>query len=107
MAKEIKQLGIINPSAIVETLAFEQGSAGLFLVSVLVSSLSIEDSRFDITVFNSSASTNNATISKQQLLPGRNSYETQKFTLDYNDSIYVKATSASVSFLVSGINQTE
>jgi hypothetical protein len=107
MARELKNLGIVNPNANVETLAFAQGTAGLFLVSVIATNTSIEDARFDVTVFNASASTNNAFIAKSQLLPGRNSYETQRFTLDYNDAIYIKSTSSSVSFLVSGINQTE
>jgi len=107
MARELKNLGIINPGAGVETLGFEQGTAGLYLVSVTATNAAITDARFDIRVFNASASTNSAYIAKNQLLPGRNSYETVRFTLDYNDKVYVAATSASVSFVISGINQTE
>lgn len=107
MARELKNLGIVNPSADTETLAFEQGTAGLFLVSVTATNTALTDARFDVRIFNASASTNSAFIAKSQILPGRNSYETVRFTLDYNDKIYVTATSASVSFLVSGVNQTE
>jgi hypothetical protein len=87
MARELKNIGILNPSANTRTLAFEQGTSGLYLCSVIV--------------------TNNAMISSNQLLPGRNAYETHRFTLDYNDEIYITSTSGSVSFLISGVNQTE
>ena len=107
MAKEIKQLGIINPEANTEVLAFEQGSPGLFVVSVIASNYGMTDAKFDITIFNASASTNNAILAKKQPLPARNSYETQKFTLDYSDEIYVMANSSSVSFMISGVNQSE
>lgn len=107
MAKEIKQLGIINPAANVETLAFEQGSPGLFVVSVIASNYGPTDANFDITLFNVSASTNNGLIAKKQLLPTRNSYETHKFSLDFSDKIYVKANSASISFVITGVNQSE
>lgn len=107
MAKEIKQLSIVNPEANTEIVAFEQGTPGLFVVSVIASNYGLVDTRFDITLFNASASTNNAMIAKQQELPSRNSYETQKFALDFNDKIYVKANSGSVSFLITGVNQSE
>lgn len=107
MARELKNLGIINPDANIETLGFEQGTAGLFLVSVTATNTAITDARFDIRLYNASASNNSGYIAKNQILPGRNSYETVRFTLDYNDKIYVTSTSASVSFIISGINQTE
>jgi len=108
MAKEIKNLAIVNPIANIETTAFHQGgSPGLYLVSVIVSNNALDDARFDITVFNNSASTNNAYVAKGQLISGRNSYETHRFTLDYYDNIHIKSTSSSVSFLISGVNQTE
>lgn len=107
MARELKNLGIVNPSANTETLAFEQGTAGLYLVSVTSTNIGITDAKFDVRIFNASASTSSGYIAKDQLLPARNSYETVRFTLDYNDKIYVKANSSSVSFIVSGINQTE
>lgn len=107
MAKELKNLGIVNPNENTETLAFEQGTAGLYLVSVTATNIGITDAKFDVRIFNSSASTASGHIAKNQLLPGRNSYETVRFTLDYNDKIYIKSTSSSVSFIISGINQTE
>lgn len=107
MARELKNIGIINPDANVRTLAFSQGTSGLYLCSVTVSNKAMDDARFSVEVFNASASTNNAMISSNQIIPGRNSYETIRFTLDYDDSIYITSTSSSVSFLVSGVNQTE
>lgn len=107
MAREIKQLGIINPLSETDTLAFEQGTSGLFLVNITVSNHAMEDARFDIWIYDVSASTSFGNIASGQLLPGRSSYETVKFTLDYNDKIYVRSTSASTSFIISGVNQTE
>lgn len=107
MAKEIKQIGIVMPAANTETLAFEQGTAGLFLVTVAVTNQAMDDARFDIWVNDVSASTSFGKIASGQLLPGRSSFETVKFTLDFNDKIYIKSTSSSVSFLISGLNQTE
>ncbi len=107
MAKELKNLGIINPNANIETLGFEQGTAGLFLVSVTATNTALTDARFDVRLYNASASANSGYIAKNQLLPGHNSYETVRFTLDYNDKIYVLSTSSYVSFIISGINQTE
>lgn len=107
MAREIKQLGIINPEPNTDVLAFEQGSAGLFLINVTVSNHAMEDARFDIWIYDVSASTSFGNISSGQILPGRSSYETVKFTLDYNDKIYVRSTSGSTSFIISGVNQVE
>lgn len=107
MAKEIKQLGIVNPYADTDTTIFEQGTSGLFLVSVTATNRGLEDSRVDIWIVPSASASEIGHITSNLILPGRNSYETQKFTLTYNDSIHVRATSASISFITSGINQTE
>lgn len=107
MAREIKQLGIVNPSADSDTVIFEQGTAGLFLVSVTAANKGIEDSRIDVWIQPSASANEIGYITSSLILPGRNSYETQKFTLTYDDSIYVRSTSGSVSFITSGIDQTE
>jgi hypothetical protein len=107
MAREIKQLGITNPSADSETLIFSQGTAGLFIVSVTAANAGIEDARIDVWIQPSASASQRGYITNQLILPGRNAYETQKFTLNLNDSIFVNSTSASISFVTSGINQTE
>jgi hypothetical protein len=113
MAKEIKQLVISNPAPETDVLAFQhtqpvgQTNSGLFLANVLVNNRSVADSRFDIWVQNPSASTNLGYIAKGQVIYGRDTFETSKFTMKINDQLYVRTATASVAFLVSGINQTE
>lgn len=107
MAREIKQLGITNPDADTPTLIFEQGTPGLFIVSVTAANKGLEDARIDVWITPSASANATGFITSNLILPGRNSYETQKFTLTYSDAIYVQSTSASVSFITSGINQTE
>jgi len=107
MAREIKQLGIVNPAADSDTAIFEQGTAGLFIVSVTAANQALEDSRIDIWIVPSASANPTGYITKDLILPGRNSYETQKFTLTFDDAIYVRSTSSSVSFITSGIDQTE
>ena len=107
MAREIKQLGITNPPADSPTLIFEQGTPGLFIVSVTAANRGLEDARVDVWINPSSSASEIGYITSNLTLPGRNSYETQKFTLTFSDSIYVQSTSGSVSFITSGINQTE
>jgi len=107
MAREIKQLGIVNPNADTDTPIFQQGTPGLFIVSVTAANAGIEDARIDVWIQPSASANQIGYITNQLILPGRNSYETQKFTLTFDDSVYVKSTSASVSFVTSGINQTE
>jgi len=107
MARELKNLSITHVQPNVETLAFQQQSVGLYLVSVTAINSAMSDARFDVKLYDASASVNSAHIAKSQLLPGRNSYETVRFTLDYHDRVYVSATSSSVAFIISGINQTE
>ena len=107
MAREIKQLGITNPDADTPTLIFEQGTPGLFIVSVTAANRGLEDARVDVWINPSASASEIGYITSNLILPGRNSYETQKFTLTYSDAIYVQSTSGSVSFITSGINQTE
>lgn len=107
MAREIKQLGIVNPTADTDTEIFEQGTAGLFIVSVTAANKGLEDARIDVWIQPSASASEVGFITSSLILPGRNAYETQKFTLTFNDSIYVRSTSSSVSFITSGINQTE
>lgn len=107
MAREIKQLGIVNPTADTDTAIFEQGTAGLFIVSVTAANQGLEDARIDVWIQPSASANPVGYITSNLILPGRNAYETQKFTLTFNDAIYVRSTSSSVSFITSGINQTE
>jgi hypothetical protein len=107
MAKEIKQLGITNPEADDPTLIFEQGTPGLFIVSVTAANRGLEDARIDVWISPSSSASEIGYITSNLTIPGRNSYETQKFTLTFSDSIYVQSTSGSLSFITSGIDQTE
>jgi hypothetical protein len=107
MAREIKQLGITKPNADTDTLIFSQGTPGLFIVSVTGANGGLEDARIDLWIQPSASASQRGFVTNQLVLPGRNSYETQKFTLNFSDSIYVRSTSASVTFVTSGINQTE
>lgn len=113
MAKEIKQLAISNPPANTATQIFAhtqpagQVNSGLFLVNVLVNNKSLGDSKFDVWVVNSSASTNLGYISYNQIIYGKDTFETSKFTMKINDKLWVKSMTASVGFVVNGVNQSE
>lgn len=115
MAKEIKQLVISNPAANTDILVFQhtqpvgQPNSGLFLANVLVNNKSIADSRFDIWISSASpsASANFGYIAKDQVIYGRDTFETSKFTMKIDDRLFVRTATASVGFVVNGTNQSE
>lgn len=115
MAKEIKQLAISNPAAETDVLVFQhtqpvgQPNSGLFLANVLVNNRSVADSRFDIWISSASpsASANFGYVARNQVIYGRDTFETSKFTMKINDRLYVRSATASVGFVINGVNQSE
>jgi hypothetical protein len=104
MAKELKQLAAINPSAGVLTSAYTVPSGGMAMAAVSVTNADMTDLRFNITITNTGK---NISIASSQILPGRSSYESSKFAVSAGDHINVQSTSGYAHFVVTGMNQAE
>jgi hypothetical protein len=107
MAKEIKQLAIVNPPANTNVVGYYQAVPGIYLLSILATNKDIVDERISIWVYNSASVQNTGYIAASELITGRSSYYSQKFSLQQNDQIHIRSTGASTSFVISGVNQTE
>ena len=102
----IHRIAIANPSANTDTLVHI--AEGLYLVSVIVANKSRDEQGLVDIWIAPEGTTNSASIGYiAGALPvtPRNPYETFKFTMNIDDELYVRATTASVSFIVQGVNQ--
>lgn len=102
----IHRIAIANPSANTDTLVHI--AEGLYLVSVIVANKSRDEQGLVDIWIAPEGTTNSASIGyiagALPVVP-KNPYETFKFTMNIDDELYVRATTASVSFIVQGVNQ--
>jgi hypothetical protein len=104
MAKELKQLAAVNPSAGVLTSAYTVPSGGLSMAAVAITNADMADIRFDITITNTGK---DISVCSSQILQGRCSYETSKFAISAGDHINIKSTNSYTHFVITGMNQSE
>lgn len=102
----IHRIAIANPSANTDTLVHT--AEGLYLVSVIVTNKS-RDEQGLVDIWIAPEGTGNSAsfgyIAGALPVTPKNPYETFKFTMNIDDELYVRATTASVSFIVQGVNQ--
>jgi len=103
----IERLAISNPSANTNTVAFT--SDGAYLVSVIATNKSTTDNSV-ISVWIAPLGTDTAGgrgyIAANIPLSVSNTYETFRFALNNTDVVRVESSTANVSFVVQGIEQT-
>lgn len=102
----IHRLSISNPSSNTDTLVHT--ADGLYLLSVIVTNKSRDEQGLVDIWIAPEGTTNSASFGyiagALPVIP-RNPYETFKFTMNTSDELYVRSTTASISFIVQGVNQ--
>jgi hypothetical protein len=104
MSKELKQVQVIAPSANTLTLAYTIPLGGMSLANILITNQDMADARFSVVIVNTGKS---ISLASSQLLPGRTSFETSKFSLESEDEIHVKSTNGTTHFLITSMDQSE
>lgn len=104
MSKELKQIAAVIPTANTLTLAYTVPVGGMSLANVLITNPDMADARFSIAVVNE---TKELHIAYSQILPGRTSFETSKFSLESEDEVHVESTNGTTNFLITGMDQSE
>lgn len=104
MAKEIKQVSALVPSSGVTTIAYTVPAGGISVCNAIIFNNDMADARFNISIVNDGK---NVFVAKSQILPGRSSFETSRFTLEENDEVKVMSTNSITNFVINSINQSE
>jgi hypothetical protein len=101
----LQRLGISNPAANTSATIFT--ATNQYLMSVIATNISASSSTIRVWVEPSgaSASAQYAYIVYDLPIDGQNSYETFRFAINQNDTVRVRASSASVSFQAYGLVQ--
>jgi hypothetical protein len=99
----LTRLGINHPAANTDTLLYT--ADGTYIVSVVASNISPDEQALvDIYLLPTGGAYKGYLAGSLRLLSG-NPYETFRVAMNPNDRIYVRSTTASVSFLTQGILQ--
>jgi hypothetical protein len=102
----IHRIAIANPNANTDTLVHV--AEGLYLLSVIIANKSRDEQGLVDIWIAPEGTANSASfgyIAGALPVTPKNPYETFKFTMDIDDELYVRASTASVSFIVQGVNQ--
>ena len=105
----ISRLAVSNPSANTSTLIYTRSGSRDALASVIATNKSSTDATVRVWVvpFGQDATpANHATIAYDASVEGNNSLETFRFPVTPNDKVYVRASTADISFTLSGIDNT-
>jgi hypothetical protein len=105
----ISRLAVSNPSANTSTLIYTRSGSRDALASVIATNKSSTDATVRVWVvpFGQDATpANHATIAYDAPVEGNNSLETFRFPVTPNDKVYVRASTADISFTLSGIDNT-
>jgi hypothetical protein len=99
----LTRLGINHPAANTDTLLYT--ADGTYIVSVVAANISPDEQALvDIYLLPTGGAYKGYLAGSLRLLSG-NPYETFRVAMNPNDRIYVRSTTASVSFLTQGILQ--
>ena len=101
MAGQVERVALLQPLANTDTSAFL--TSAQYLLSVIATNTGNVTS--DITVWVTDG-TDTAYIVYNLTVPIHDTYETFRFAMAPGDELLVKSTTADVSFLVQGIDQT-
>lgn len=105
----ISRLAVSNPDANTNTLIYTRSGSRDALASIIATNKSSTDATVRVWVvpFGQDATpANHATIAYDAPVEGNNSLETFRFPVTPNDKVYVRASTADISFTLSGIDNT-
>jgi hypothetical protein len=105
----ISRLAVSNPAQNTDTLMYTRTGSRDALASIIAANKSSDAATIRVWVvpFGQDATpANHATIAYNSAVEGNNSLETFRFPVTPNDKVYVRASTADVSFTLSGIDNT-
>jgi hypothetical protein len=105
----ISRLAVSNPGANTSTLIYTRTGSRDALASIIATNKSTTDATIRVWVvpFGEDATpANHATIAYEVPVEGNNTLETFRFPVTPNDKVYVRSSSADISFTLSGIDNT-
>ena len=105
----ISRLAVSNPAQNTDTLIYTRSGSRDALASIIATNKSSTDATIRVWVIPSgqdAVPANHATIAYNSSVAGNNSLETFRFPVTPNDKVYVRASTADISFTLSGIDNT-
>ena len=105
----ISRLATSNPEANTSTLIYTRSGSRDALASIIATNKSSTAATVRVWVVPSgqdATPANHATIAYDTSVAGNNSLETFRFPVTPNDKVYIRASTADVSFMLSGIDNT-
>ena len=105
----ISRLAVSNPGANTSTLMYTRTGSRDALASIIATNKSSTAATIRVWVIPSgqdSTPANHATIAYDSAVGGNNSLETFRFPVTPNDKVYIRASTADISFTLSGIDNT-
>ncbi len=105
----ISRLAVSNPSADTSTLIYTRTGSRDALASIIATNKAATDATIRVWVVPSgqdATPANHATIAYNSPVGGNNSLETFRFPVTPNDKVYIRSSTADVSFTLSGIDNT-
>ena len=105
----ISRLAVSNPAQNTNTLMYTRSGSRDALASIIATNKSSTDATIRVWVVPSgqdSTPANHATIAYDSAVDGNNSLETFRFPVTPNDKVYIRSSTADVSFTLSGIDNT-
>lgn len=105
----ISRLATSNPAQDTSTLIYTRSGSRDALASIIATNKSSTPATIRVWVvpFGQDATpANHATIAYDTAVAGNNSLETFRFPVTPNDKVYVRASTADISFMLSGIDNT-
>jgi hypothetical protein len=105
----ISRLAVSNPAQNTDTLMYTRTGSRDALASIIATNKSSDAATIRVWVVpfgQDSTPANHATIAYDSAVDGNNSLETFRFPVTPNDKVYIRSSSADVSFTLSGIDNT-
>jgi hypothetical protein len=105
----ISRLAVSNPAQNTDVLLYTRSGSRDALASIIATNKSSDTATIRVWVVPSgqdATPANHATIAYNSAVAGNNSLETFRFPVTPNDKVYVRASTADISFTLSGIDNT-
>ena len=105
----ISRLAVSNPAQNTDVLMYTRTGSRDALASIIATNKSSDAATIRVWVVPSgqdSTPANHATIAYNSAVGGNDSLETFRFPVTPNDKVYIRSSSADVSFTLSGIDNT-
>jgi hypothetical protein len=105
----ISRLAVSNPAQNTDTLMYTRSGSRDALASIIATNKSSDAATIRVWVVpfgQDAAPANHATIAYESAVGGNDALETFRFPVTPNDKVYVRSSSADISFTLSGIDNT-